>query len=117
MKNHHDYPIVALGDSDVATLTIQYFERNGLGATLLRFGGDGSYKAYLVDSDCEIPDYYTERLTLTGWKCHPDDHPCGWLRIYDDDGLQFQSRFGEYCRIYRAGEYGVIIQIIPESAE
>lgn len=51
MKNYKDYLQTNIGYSDIASLTIRSC---GIVAPL-DFGSDGDYRAYVVDSDTEIP--------------------------------------------------------------
>lgn len=56
MKDHREYKKIPLGESDIASLLL----RHPAGCEMLDFGEDGSYSAYLVDDDCEIPEHYTK---------------------------------------------------------
>lgn len=69
-------------------------------STIIKFGGDGSYWAYIVDEDAEIGEHY-KKVTEYDY----------WMKIYDDDGLTYKSPYGKHVNVYRAGDYGVIIQI------
>lgn len=98
MKNYHDYQKINLGMSDIASLTL----RMPCKAECLNFGGDGDYSAYLVDGDAEIPEYYKEKFSTEGW-----------LKIFDDNSLT-QKISGRIIKIFRAGEYGCIIQVLGD---
>lgn len=92
-----------LGSSDIAQLTMLGFkEGEGAVPQSLRFGGDGDYKAYIVDNKSVIPSYYTEVAEFKYW-----------LKIFDDKELVFDcdSRVKSTIKIFRAGDYGVIIYI------
>lgn len=96
MKNYKDYFKQFIGESDIACLTVRACGDVGT----IEFGEDGAYHARIVDGDTEIPAHY-ERVFETG-------EP--WLWIYDDGGrvasLTNKNGFG----IYRAGDFGCIIQ-------
>ena len=95
-RGHREYPRVSLGSSDIASLVL----RDSRGVRELHFGEDGSYSAYLVDAECDIPDYYTLEA-----ECR------AWLSVYDDNTKTFEIQNpGKMIRIYRAGEFGCIIQ-------
>jgi len=100
MKNYKDFEKVFIGDSDIASLILVGWSENGLKLFDLHFGEDGSYQAYIIDEDTEIPKHYSRV-----YECK------SWLRIYDDIGLvkEFDSNLIE---IYRAGEMGCIIKLI-----
>jgi hypothetical protein len=66
----------------------------------LYFGYDGGYSAYIVDGEAEIGHYYVKIATFYHW-----------LKIYDDDGLECKFD-GEEINVFRAGDFGCIIQII-----
>lgn len=97
-KNHDEYPRISLGSSDIASIVLRAPE----GICELKFGGDRTYSAYLVDAECKVPDYY--RLE---WTCK------SWLWIYDDHTkTQELHNHGRAIRVYTAGEYGCIIQLL-----
>lgn len=94
--NYKDYKNEYIGDSDIASLTLRCPDS----ASILNFGEDGSYYAYVVDKNAEIGSHYREV-----YRCKY------WLRIYDDSSLA-KKFYGEEIIIYRAGDFGCIIQII-----
>lgn len=103
MKNYKDFEKTFIGGSDIATLIMVGCRDDGGGLVTepLRFGGDGSYYAYIVEGeDVQIGSHY--RLVATF------NH---WLKIYDDDERVYSDDAKEF-RIYRAGDYGVILQVI-----
>ena len=100
MKDHHDYEKKSIGGSDVAALTLVGCGKDGLKASILHFGGDGEYRAYIVDEECEIPSYYELQEEFTSW-----------MKVYDDEGLTYRAD-AEIIRIYRAREMGCIIQLV-----
>ena len=103
-KSYKEYPLVSIGSSDRAALTLVGMEVGGMGAHLLKFGGDGDYRAYLVDEKAEI-----------GWHYSLADVYEHWLNIYDDSGLTFKVHSpGSKFYIYRAGDYGCIIQTVEK---
>lgn len=88
---------INLGYSDIAMLTIV----SPRGASSLKFGGDGNYKAYVVYGPMDARDipHYTQVYTANSWV---------WL--FDDDGKK-TAFTGDMINIYRAGDYGMIINI------
>lgn len=104
--NHHLYETKDLGVSDISTLIAVGMtpdsERTSLTDWLktatIHFGEDGCYKAYIVDEDCDIPAYYS---LVSEFKT--------WLKVYDDRKVVCSLR-AEKIKIYRAGEFGCIIQ-------
>ena len=95
---------VFLGGSDVAALTLVGYKPDiGLSAEVLKFGSDGEYYAYIVPGeDIEIGSHYKLITTFSSW-----------LKVYDDDSLMYRCD-GDLIRIYRAGDFGCIIQIINQ---
>lgn len=93
-----------IGSSDVAALAlIGPKPKKGLRAQILNFGEDGCYNAYIVDDpEVEIPNHYKKITEF-----------CKWMEVYDDDGL-CKKYYAEKINVYRAGEYGCIIQLLPE---
>ena len=99
--DYHEYHKKYIGFSDVASLVIRTLDEHSIQKLhLLQFGGDGSYSAYIVDSKAEIGEHYS--LVCEGrW----------WMWIYSDEARV--ARFdGNIIRVYRAGGYGCIIQIL-----
>lgn len=90
-----------IGASDIASLTVRAGDKVGV----LDFGEDGCYSAYIVDDIAvNIPEYYS--CVFSAYS--------EWLKIYDDDGLSFSKSFDKMknIKIYRAGDFGCIIQIL-----
>lgn len=104
-KDHRCCPKVNIGDSDIATLIAVGCGKEKLNVAAIDYGGDGSYTAYLCGKDTKVPEYYK--------KVFECNH---WLKIYDDSGLEFDSdkdgRVFTYYTIYRAGDFGTIIQMM-----
>lgn len=100
MKSYKDYEIEFIGGSDIATLILVGCDENGLKTGLLNFGEDGSYRAYIVDENAEIGAHYKK---VADFKY--------WFKIYDDHGLTYRVNAQE-INIYRAGDFGCIIQTI-----
>lgn len=96
MKNYKDYPSVSLGYSDIARLIVDSPAK----LSWLKFGGDNEYYAYLVDEEAEIGDHYSLEFEAEYW-----------IQIYDDRGLTFKV-YADQIKVYRAGNYGCIIQTI-----
>lgn len=104
---YKDYEKKHIGCSDIACLILVGCRASeGVKAEKLLFGEDGSYSAYVVEQteheDVKIESHYTKVATFNHW-----------LKIYDDDGKTFACR-GKEINIYRAGEFGCIIQILKE---
>lgn len=100
MKNYKEYEEKSIGASDVAALILVGCDENGLKTDILNFGEDGYYSAYIVDEDAEIGAHYKKVACFESW-----------LKIYDDDDLTYRVNARE-VNIYRAGDFGCIIQVI-----
>ena len=66
----------------------------------LDFGEDGAYYARIVDSDTEIPAHYERVFTTYS----------PWLWVYDDENKVIEIQNESGFAIYRAGDFGCIIQ-------
>lgn len=106
MKNYKDFEKMYIGDSDIASLILAGFKENiGLSLKELHFSEDASYNAYVVDEECNIPEHYE---FVESFDC--------WLKIYDDTELV--CRFSaEKINVYRAGNFGCIIQLINKETD
>ncbi len=101
MKNYKDCKVVDLGYSDMATLIMVGGSDKGLKLKPLYFGSDGRYPVYIVEEeDVEIGSHYKKVETFKYW-----------LKIYDDEENTFRIN-GTEINVYRAGDFGCIIQII-----
>jgi len=100
MRSYKTYPRHYLGCSDVAGLTVVH---PGEPFTL-KFGSDGDYSAYFVDEAAEIPAHYQHVATVHGW-----------MWIFDDFMRRYNARADE-IKIFRAGDFGCIVQLIGEEA-
>lgn len=105
MKTYKDFEKTYIGGSDIASLILVGCRKDeGLKTEPLYFGEDGGYSAYIVNQtekeEIKIESHYTKVATFNHW-----------LKIYDDDGKTFDCR-GKEINIYRAGQFGCIIQII-----
>lgn len=101
MKSYKDFEQKPIGDSDVAMLVLVGCRaKDGIVTEPLRFGEDGSYKAYLVNGKAKIGGHYKKVATFHNW-----------LKIYDDEKLTLKVEANE-INIYRAGIFGCIIQIM-----
>lgn len=107
MRKGYKDNLIYLGESDIASLTL----RGGLDQDgqlkqpeILKLGSDGSYMAYFVESnEIEIPSHYTEV-----YQCN------SWLWIYDDREKTKEIN-ADLIKVYRAGEFGILIQAIGGS--
>lgn len=89
-RTYKDFPTRYIGSSDIASLILVGCYKNlGLVMKPLHFG-----------EDVEIGSHYEKIATFNSW-----------LKIYDDEELTFDVSAKE-INIFRAGEYGCIIQII-----
>lgn len=111
IMTHKNYEKQFIGCSDIAALTLTGMrpadepgDGTGLKTFALHFGGDGSYDAYVVDDAAEIGAHYALKATCAHW-----------LRVYDDDELvrEFEA---DIIRVYRAGDYGCVIQLCKAAA-
>ena len=101
MKTYKNYEKKFIGVSDYATLILVGCDKNGLKTEQLHFGEDGWYSAYIVEgADVIIDSHYEKVATFNHW-----------LKIYDDTARTFCEHAKEF-NIYRAGDFGCIIQII-----
>ena len=102
MKNYKDFEQEYIGESDIATLILVGCRgEEGLKTEQLHFGEDGCYRAYIItEPDVVIGSHYKKAATFNHW-----------LKIYDDDEKTFEKHAKE-INIYRAGDFGCIIQII-----
>lgn len=99
--DYHMYDKEYIGSSDGAALTVTGGDKEiGLVSKILKFIEDGSYCAYIVDENAVIGDHYEKVMTFNYF-----------IRIYDDDSLV--AKFdGDVINIYRARDFGCIIQIL-----
>jgi hypothetical protein len=101
MKNYKKCEKEDIGYSEIATLVLAGCRgEEGLKTEQLCFGADGAYYAYIADSETEIGEHYKKTATFNHW-----------LKIYDDETLRYEVDAKE-INIYRAGDFGCIIQII-----
>lgn len=97
-KDFYKYCTLSAGLSDIASLIYRTGNPTEIGE--IAFGEDGSYKAYLIVGDTEVPVHYS--LVL--------DTQEPWLWLYDDDEkvLDLENQAG--FQVYRAGEMGLLIR-------
>lgn len=99
-NDYHNYEKRFIGDSDIASLILVGMNETGdLKTTTLNFGEDGSYSAYIIPKDVDVPGYY-EKVEFFS----------DWMKIYDDDGLTGYF-YAEEIEVFRSGEYGCIIRL------
>lgn len=96
MKNYKECEKMFIGASSIASLTLRMPRQ----VEMLNFGSDGAYHAYICDFDTNIPSHYKKVLEVK----------TPWMKIYDDEGLVAEVSSAKKICIYRAGEFGVIIQ-------
>lgn len=94
--NNYKAVRVSLSYSDIASLTVRF----PMQATPIHFGGDTTYKAYVITDAQEAPAHYTKVLAGAYWCTIYDDEE-GVLRLYANK-----------IEIYRAGEMGCLIRLI-----
>lgn len=101
MIDYHDFARQFIGSSDIASLALVGCKAGtGAVAEMLHFGEDGNYYAYIVDQKIEIPSHYK---LVTSFE--------SWVKIYDDDELIYKCSAPQ-IDIYRAGDFGCIINIL-----
>ena len=102
MKSYKEAEKIFIGESDIAALVLVGCKGDkGVVPEMLHFVEDGEYSAYLVKgNDVEIGKHYEKVATFNYW-----------LNIYDDTKRTFSKHAKEF-NIYRAGDYGCIIQMI-----
>ena len=88
--------IIQLGFSDIATLLLRSCDAQPME---IKFGGDGSYKAYVVNDKSLVPEFY-----------HKEYECSKWLWVYDDN-RKVAELTGEKISVYRAGDFGLLICI------
>lgn len=102
-KQYNEFPRRSIGSSDIATLTLVGMTADHLTTEFLYFGEDGSYSAYIIgEKDVEIGAHYELVASFRRW-----------MKIYDDDSCT-ASFYGDSINVYRAGDYGCIIQCIGD---
>lgn len=100
MRSYKDYEKHSIGSSDIAALTFTGIKPLiGLAAEMIKFGSDGNYTAYFVDENAVIGPHYQKIATFSHW-----------LKIYDDSELVRTLRHDGLINVFRAGEFGCIIQ-------
>lgn len=100
MKNYKDYRKMNIGSSNIAALIMAGGGQKN--PSWLLFGEDGSYFAYIVDENVILPEHYSETIQFDIW-----------MKIYDDDGL-VRDFHADQIKVYQAGAFGVIIQLIGD---
>lgn len=108
MKSYKDFEKEFIGDSDIATLIMVGYdskEKGGVSLKKLNFGVDGNYQAYIVEGQTEIGSHYELVAEFTDW-----------LRIYDDSSL-VKEFHADVIKVFRAMEFGCIIQLLKEEKE
>lgn len=105
LPSYKDFPKVSIGGSDIATLYVTSIDKNsptGLRCEALSFGEDGDYSAYFLTEKARIGDHYSLVQVHFG-ECN----------IHSQDAGEFPITVqAERICIYRAGEFGCIIEAI-----
>lgn len=102
-KNYKEFEKRWIGCSDIAAVVMV---GGSLEPSYLYFGEDGSYMAYVCDEeDVEIGSHYKLIKEFNHW-----------MRIYDDESLVFKVH-ADVIKVYRAGEFGVIIHYFNKRGE
>ena len=104
MSYYKDYAKIYIGTSDCARLILEGCDRwekinQKIKLERLDFGEDGSYSAYIVDEDCEIPSHYRKQCTFFDF-----------VNIIDDGGIS-ERLHGREIIFYTAGDFGCLIQV------
>lgn len=99
---YKDYKKQGIGYSDIASLIMEGIRDGEVKLERLLFGGDNDYDAYIVDDKAEIPEYYSKVAEFDKW-----------FMLYDDE-RRVMNVHADKINVYRAGEYGCIIQIIKK---
>ena len=98
---HYKSNIHYIGSSDYASLVLAgHVNRQGFTVQQLHFGCDGEFWAYEIDQTYAVPDHYYFVAEF--------DH---WMKIYDDSELT-KHYIGRKIKVYRAGDFGALIQIL-----
>lgn len=95
--NEYKKEFAQLGCSDYASLIVVTTDDQGLSLNDLHFGGDGCYKAWIVNDEDLIPEHY--KKVINGYN---------WMKIYDDEGLTIVIN-SKFIEVYRAAEMGCLI--------
>ena len=100
VKTYKDFNKVYIGESDMAKLVLVgvSHESGDVEASILTFGGDSDYSAYVIDENVTVPDHY-----------HMVKDFDNWMTVYDDQSLTMKIR-AKHIEVYRAGDYGCIIR-------
>lgn len=104
MRNYKSYGKTYIGVSDVASLVVRTSSVKD-NVFEIYFGGDGGYKAYIVDEECdELPEHYELTKKLNNLT---------WFKVYDDDSMTYSANWerGMNVEIWQSGDYGIVIRI------
>lgn len=100
MKNYKSYEKTHIGSSDIGLIHVVGMGKDDIKCEFIPFGQDGWYNAYIVEADTEIPEHYHEVARFRAW-----------ATVYDDNSMVKQF-YGDEIIFYRAGEMGMIVQVI-----
>ena len=107
ISGYTDFPTLSIGVSDCAALVLIGGDEkgHGLASSVLNFGEDGAYNAHILTTD------YHDLIPRSIYR--PVAHFSTYMQVLDSlcgmaDGMQFIAR---NITIYRAGEFGCIIEL------
>lgn len=102
MEFKHGYKsyFTHLGASDIAALTLIGPANGRLTSHVLNMGLDEHYRAWIVDETIQVPSHYNFECEFKSYM---------WVFDDDEKTQEFQS---EKIKVYRAGEMGILIQLI-----
>ena len=105
MKSYKEFNKEFIGDSNISTIIMigyDNIEKDGLSLKKLVFGEDGHYMSYIVRGKANIGSHYKLVAEFEYY-----------LKIYDDDGL-VRVLGADVIKVYRAGDFGCIIQLLDK---
>lgn len=99
--DYKEFDKVHLGFSDIAALKVVGCDHErGLESNIVNMGSDGEYEAYYCNNAI-VGGHYKKVYSVDGW-----------IEFYDDYKKTFQE-FGKFD-IYRAGDFGIVINKITD---
>lgn len=104
MKSYKEYGGIPLGTSDSARIMLAGVKD----ARFINFGEDGFYHAYLVDENATIGEHYKLQFEMDG---------SAGASVYDDVERMATIPRCDVIKVYRAGNFGCIIQCINQKQD